>query len=168
MVATFRREPGIDRRDVLVQHAVEAGDPGLLDLHFPELRHEPRSLLEPVPAERPVAQVGIRVDGHGFTPFAVRIGVSSRLRFSLKISCLSASTRSAPGTFAIWDAKLRPPASLPNRTRSAPSSRTAISANPVVGSLPPSSVTTFGDARIARRPGVQSPPLCPQMNDVFG
>src|ERR1035441_10373456 len=47
------------------------------------------------------------------TPFSLSIGLSSRLQFSPRISRFADSGMSAPNTFPSWEAKLRPPASLP-------------------------------------------------------
>src|SRR5262245_125034 len=112
-IATLGRQPFVRAGNVLVQYAVEACNPRLVNLDGAQLVEELAGILEPVPAERPVSQVSVGVDRHGLTPLAVRIGVNSRFRLSLKMARFAASGTSAPCTFAICDAKLRPPASLP-------------------------------------------------------
>src|SRR5262245_14516106 len=101
VIAALRRESRVRSSDVLVKHSLEAADPGLVDLHGTKFVEESPGRFESVSPERPLAEMGIGVDRHGFTPFAVRIGVSSRFRLSLKISRLSASGTSAPCTLAI-------------------------------------------------------------------
>ena len=50
---------------------------------------------------------------HSATPFCLRIGLSSRPQFSTRINRFADSGMYAPNTFPSWEAKLRPPASLP-------------------------------------------------------
>src|ERR1035441_4113044 len=47
------------------------------------------------------------------TPFSLSIGLRRRLQFSPRINRFADSGMSAPNTFPSWEAKLRPPASLP-------------------------------------------------------
>src|SRR5689334_13140651 len=143
MRATVIGEPRVHRRDISMQQRIEAARPRLLDAERTELGDERRRLVQRQPPERPAGEVHVDVDRimqsglscsvvQSRTPLASRIGLSSRFKFSPRMSRLVSSERSAPTTFASCDPKLRPGASLPNSTRLAPNSLTAISVNPAV------------------------------------
>src|SRR4030095_9889007 len=182
-------EAGIHARDVFVQKGVETAGPSFGDAMGAQLPDERRRSAQCLVGEGRLAEGNAGVDetggrglggvcakrgscgdgcldeaatgkaNHSLTPFALRIGSMRRLRFSPRMSLRAVSGMFAPNTFASWEAKLRPPVSLPYSTRSGPSSRTAISVKPATGSEPARSESTFLRVRMARMPSSQSPPV---------
>jgi hypothetical protein len=110
--AAHGHESCVDVGEVVVQERVEAAGPGLGHPQSAEPAHQGRGLVVGEPPERPAREPDVDVD-HGLTPFASRIGVKSRRRFSPRMSRRSTSSMSAPSTLASCEAKLRPGASLP-------------------------------------------------------
>src|SRR5262249_8103013 len=107
------REPCIDAGQILVQHALEAARPCLGNLDAAQLFHDVGRLKPWRTPKRPGTDVHIGIANHGFIPFACRIGVRIRRRFSPRMSRLAASGTSAPCTLASCEAKPRPGTSLP-------------------------------------------------------
>src|SRR4051794_29902227 len=159
MRAALRRQSCVDTTDVLVQNPIETSRPSLHDILLAQSRHQVRSFVARQAPKRPAREVDVRVDDHARYPFARKAGANSLRTFAPSTSSLAESGMSAPRTFASCEAKLRPPTSLPYTTRSGPSSRTAISTTPAVGSKPATSAQMFLAFRIMRMPRSQSPPV---------
>ena len=171
----------MDRRHVSASRALTPATslckrPSKLPTHASRDAMLRRELLRARPVRRPEGarngqwpSADVRVDGHGFTPFAVRIGRQQPLEVLLRGSASSRRRgRRRPGP---WPAARRNSgrrrrcrkARARRRVRGRPSRRM-----PVVGSEPPVSVTTFDVADRARTPSGQSPPVWPQMSVAFG
>src|SRR5205807_8560557 len=155
----IRGQPGVDTADILVQNPIETSCPRLDHIPLTQPRNQVGSLVSCQAAKRPAREMDVGIDDHAWYPLARSAGVNSLRRFSPSTSSLAESGISAPMTLASCEAKLRPPTSLPYTTRSGPSSRTAISTTPAVGSNPAIPAHIFLVFRMMRMPRSQSPPV---------
>src|ERR1019366_7315542 len=121
-----RRQARVHARDVAMEQAFKTARPGLGHSLVGQLGHELGGIIFRIAPKGPAEQVHVGID-HTVMPLDLRIGSSKRRWFPPMISLRADSGISAPITLPSCDAKLRPPTSLPYKTRSAPSSRTAIS-----------------------------------------
>src|SRR5260370_40830526 len=99
-----------------MEQAIQAAGPRLDHALGAKVGDQVCCVVQGQAAEGPARQIDIYInDGavHKRTPFALRIGPRRRLRFPPRMSRLASSEMAAPCTFASWEAKLRPPASLP-------------------------------------------------------
>jgi hypothetical protein len=97
--AAHGHESRVDVGEVVVQGRVEAAGPGRGHPRSSEPAHQGRGLVVGEPTEWPAREPDVDVD-HGLTPFASRIGVMRRRRFSPRMSRRSTSAMSAPSTLA--------------------------------------------------------------------
>src|SRR5688572_64250 len=162
------RQPRIGARNIFMEDSVEASRPGLHDAPLPQALDQFRRFVSRQSPEGPAREIHVHVDNHTLRPFAFSTGARSRWRFARRTNRRADSGTSAPMPLSSCEAKLRPAASLPLITRSAPSSRTAISTQPAVGSKPAIQVETFLAGRNARMPISQSPPVCTSIKEARG
>src|SRR5262245_54638095 len=93
-------QPGVDPSHILVEDPVETARPRLRNTVFLQPGHERGRLVCTETSEWPARKVHVDINNHTLCPFALRIGVSNRRRFSPRISRLADSGISAPITFA--------------------------------------------------------------------
>src|SRR5262245_11572488 len=98
MSAAVFRQPGIGTGNILVEDPIETAGPGLGDVVLPQPGNQRGRIVSAETTERPAGEVHVRINDHTPCPFALRIGVSSRRRFSPRINRLADSGISAPVT----------------------------------------------------------------------
>ena len=86
-------EPCVDAGHVAMEQGIEAGGPRLANAEAAEFVHQCRRFIEQEPAEGPMREVHVHIDGigqlevgdiaHSFTPLAVRIGVRVAVSFAV-------------------------------------------------------------------------------------
>src|SRR5690349_8870243 len=106
-------QAGVHSTNILMQNAVETAGPSLSNILFAQARHQVRSFVSDEAAKGPAREVDVGVDDHALYPLRRRAGAKSRRRLPPRISSLAESGMSAPRTLESWEAKLRPPTSLP-------------------------------------------------------
>src|SRR6266480_3742730 len=136
--ATVLHEPGIYAGDVLMENPIETPCPSLPDVLLPQPGNQLGRLVRYQTPKGPTGETHVRVDYHNRYPFICRMGVNRRRMFPPRINLF------------------------------APSSRTAISTVPEVGSNPAISADTFLARRIMRIPCSQSPPVWAHIKDAWG
>jgi len=112
VLAAGSGKPLVHPTHIAIEQSLKAASPSLFDASGLQLQHECIRVIRWKTPKRPLEQMHIGVN-HDGNPFASSTGASKRRMLPPSINSFAFEGRSAPRTFAICDAKLLPPASLP-------------------------------------------------------